>query len=322
MKRNILLIIFGLLISLVLGEVLLRVAGLIISKPNIPVIQRQDNTFIILCIGDSSTYGVGATDIKKFSYPSQLQELLATKFPDLKYEVINLGVPGINSSQVLNRFEGNIQLYKPNVVIVQVGVNDWWNLEESNVLKHYDQGYMKKIFMSTSLFLNRMKLYQFFKLVLASSEYEDSREGHEASLAVKGEPNIAHYNNETKNKGFWFSYRDPVKTVALYHALKENISGLARIAKKNRVTIIFMKYHIGGKWHMPSTHLSNIYDELSVPTIDNKSLFEVGKSRHLDMFGPDKWHPGNVGYSLISKYIYNKFIELSIIKGEKIKIFD
>ena len=43
----------------------------------------------------------------------------------------NLGVPGSNSAQVRHRLPQYLELYDPDLVIVLIGVNDYWNPEET-----------------------------------------------------------------------------------------------------------------------------------------------------------------------------------------------
>lgn len=307
---------------MLLGEAFFRIGALIVNNTKTGASTQDKNSYTILCIGDSSTYGIGATDIEQFSYPVLLENLLKKNNPEMHYNVINKGLPGINSSQVLNRFSNNILEVNPDLVIMQVGVNDWWNLEESNIMKYYNENFIRKLLLGAELIINRLKLYQFFKLVFVSDNVSNESENLDNNISsLKEELNIAQFNNENKSKGFWFSYSDPMKTVALYHALNENITKIVQLAEKNHISIIFMKYHIGGEWHMASGHLSKIYTQLNVPFIDNKISFEEAKRKGLNVFGNDNWHPGDLGYSLIAKNIYNKLVELKIIKGIEIEMF-
>ena len=89
-----------------------------------------DDALVILCVGDSCTYGEGA-DPKTQSYPVQLENILRTKHPDRKFYVVNLGLPGMNSSQLARRFEGYVQLHKPDLAIILIGNNDVWNQNDS-----------------------------------------------------------------------------------------------------------------------------------------------------------------------------------------------
>ncbi|NLO92077.1 MAG: hypothetical protein GX410_08845 [Elusimicrobia bacterium] len=80
----------------------------------------------VLCTGDSFVWGLGGR-----SFPSQLQELLDSRQPG-RYKVINLGEPGSNSRQMLEKLPGQIQTYKPSTVIILTGANNGWNTLEAD----------------------------------------------------------------------------------------------------------------------------------------------------------------------------------------------
>src|SRR4051812_37239704 len=86
----------GVLVSL---EVLLQAGALAAS-----VMYRHDAAAapprepVVLCLGDSFTYGLGASDPAK-SYPRQLETLLHQR--GLEWRVVNGGWPGRNSRDLL-----------------------------------------------------------------------------------------------------------------------------------------------------------------------------------------------------------------------------
>lgn len=309
-KQKVLLVIFGLLVAGVLGEILFRVGGIIVNELKGQSRSIHNNTYRILCIGDSSTFGIGASDIDKFSYPSQLQKILNEKIPDKSFDVRNLGIPGVNSSQIVNRFNNFISTYTPDMVIVMVGINDPWNLEESNIMKFYhtkNASIARKLYLRFELLLNRLRLYRFFKLVYISDTLK--------------EPKIPVFNNETKRKGFEFSLLNPVKAKALYNAVIHNITELKQIAEHNHVNIIFMKYHTFG-WGRPETVIHHTYTQLNVPIVDNEFLFKQAAKIGLNVWANDGWHPNDAGYNLIAKNVYNGMVSLGYIDGDAINIFD
>jgi lysophospholipase L1-like esterase len=93
-KQKFLLILFGVLIAAILAEGFFRVGGIIINKT---MMQKDkvinDASNIILCLGDSSTYGIGASNFKEYSYPAQLQKIFNEKNTDMNFQVINGGIP-------------------------------------------------------------------------------------------------------------------------------------------------------------------------------------------------------------------------------------
>ncbi len=76
----------------------------------------------IVAIGSSSTFGAGASS-PAMSYPSRLEVELKALFPRLPIKVINRGVGGEVSRDMLDRFDRDVFDLKPDLVIWQVGSN-------------------------------------------------------------------------------------------------------------------------------------------------------------------------------------------------------
>jgi lysophospholipase L1-like esterase len=88
--------------------------------------ERQDqlakapNTFRILVLGDSVTFGHGAVH----DYPSLLERQLKSWRPEVDWQVWNLGVPGYNTSQELAYLHEVGPSYQPDLVVVGFYIND------------------------------------------------------------------------------------------------------------------------------------------------------------------------------------------------------
>jgi lysophospholipase L1-like esterase len=83
---------------------------------------RSRKPLVIVAIGSSSTAGVGASD-PAHTYPALLAEELQHRWPQLAVTVINKGVGGELTSQMLARFERDVLPYHPQLVIWQTGSN-------------------------------------------------------------------------------------------------------------------------------------------------------------------------------------------------------
>jgi lysophospholipase L1-like esterase len=80
---------------------------------------KPDGRLRVVALGDSNTFGWDVDE--GANWPSQLEELLRAKLPDV--EVINAGVWGYSSFQGVRRFRELIAL-APDVVLVSFGAND------------------------------------------------------------------------------------------------------------------------------------------------------------------------------------------------------
>jgi len=121
LKQKIILIIFGLFLFLILLEVGLclgRIIFLSLQEYRNRVSIKQRGAYRIMCLGESTTALGG-----KYSYPSQLEEILNQRNLGIKFSVINKGVL-IDTSYILSHLEENLNRYNPDMVITMMGAND------------------------------------------------------------------------------------------------------------------------------------------------------------------------------------------------------
>jgi lysophospholipase L1-like esterase len=96
---------------------------------------RPETTTRIVCFGDSSTFGIGTPQSE--TWPTQLEtslnsdaEFLQTQLPAASpsslVEVINAGVPGYTSYQILQRMRRELKSLAPDVVLLTCANNDFW----------------------------------------------------------------------------------------------------------------------------------------------------------------------------------------------------
>ncbi|MDP3716177.1 MAG: GDSL-type esterase/lipase family protein [Acidobacteriota bacterium] len=83
-------------------------------------LRKGPNTFRILMLGDSVTFGHGAVH----DYPSLLEGMLEQWQPETDWQVWNLAVPGYNTSQELAQLRELGPAYQPDLVIVGFYIND------------------------------------------------------------------------------------------------------------------------------------------------------------------------------------------------------
>lgn len=305
LKNKILTGFFGLLLFIVLTEIILNAAGLFIKRPAVNLSKEKD-AYRIICVGDSTTYGIGATNIDEFSYPGQLQQILNKEIPGKKFEVINLGAPGINSSQVLLNIKNHISTYKPDSVIVMAGINDTWNLEDSTMVNFYKGSIFKKSLICLELFLYKSNLFKFFIFEAANRSTPRSSLFKHWHLVTRG------FNANVESRDCLIN--NSPKSVALSKSIGSNVTEITKAAQEAQINIIFMKYQRPGMGH-PEAIIYEAYNKLGVPVVDNETVFKEAEQNGLNVFHKDGWHPNNLGYSLIAKNVYNKFVDLNFFKG-------
>lgn len=96
-----------------------RLAGLL---PHVAARLSRDEPVTIVAVGSSSTAGAGASSVIA-TYPARLAMELQRRFPGQRFQVINSGVNGDEVPQMLRRFTSQVFLYRPDLVIWQLGTN-------------------------------------------------------------------------------------------------------------------------------------------------------------------------------------------------------
>lgn len=89
---------------------------------NTPITYKE-NAFRILCLGESTTFGTGVDYYE--AYPAQLEKMLEEEYPNVDIEVYNHGIPGCTSTSILRGIDYDLSTYKPHLVILLAGSNDY-----------------------------------------------------------------------------------------------------------------------------------------------------------------------------------------------------
>ncbi|MFH1619537.1 MAG: tetratricopeptide repeat protein [bacterium] len=148
-------------------EAAFRAAGLFFPSPR--AIPRRQGEHVILCEGDSATFGVGG-----IAYPLQLERILNSRpAMDIRFRVINHGIPGSNTTQIYERLAYDIAKIRPDTVIIIAG--------ELSPLSHMERNlsglpWRAKI----NRFLLNSKVYKFGKLLFIGFRHASFHEFQES----------------------------------------------------------------------------------------------------------------------------------------------
>ncbi|MGB6285652.1 MAG: SGNH/GDSL hydrolase family protein [Xanthobacteraceae bacterium] len=94
------------------------------ERPLIHTMRRLANgqPLTIVAIGSSSTAGAGASS-PNATYPSRLAVELRARFPGREITVLNRGVNGEETNNMMARFAGDVLAAHPQLVLWQIGTN-------------------------------------------------------------------------------------------------------------------------------------------------------------------------------------------------------
>ncbi|MCD6221524.1 hypothetical protein J7K25_05155 [bacterium] len=166
-KKKILIITLGVFLSIALLEVILRIFGVLYVR-NVKtkkVKSRDQKKYVVLCLGDSFTYGLGAPLGE--SYVDYLRVLLQQKFGRDKVEVVNYGFPGHNTHQLIEILRDEVDRIKPDLVIFLAGCQNLYNF-----YGYYDFTKRKRMnYVSLFKWLHNFKVYKLVRLLLDDLRY-------------------------------------------------------------------------------------------------------------------------------------------------------
>ncbi len=86
-------------------------------------LEKPSGVYRIVVLGGSSTYDVRIEDNAK-TFTAQLEKLLKEQYNYKNVEVINAGVPGYNSWEILINLEFRVLDLQPDLVVIYEGTND------------------------------------------------------------------------------------------------------------------------------------------------------------------------------------------------------
>jgi len=151
-RKKVGLIIAGVFLGLAILEIFLRICGLIFVSSQEFSNRRsmkQKDTYKIVCLGESTT-----AFFRTEPYPPLLEEILNNANVGTRFSVINKGAVSAGTPDIMYGLKDNLDLYKPDMVIVMMGINDC--------------GYLSyKVIPSfgPEFFLGHLRTYNFFKLI-------------------------------------------------------------------------------------------------------------------------------------------------------------
>ena len=164
--------------------------------------KKNQNTFRILVLGDSSTFGLTVNSFSKL-YHSLLEEKLNKDFnQNINYEVINGGVPGYTSYQGLNIYKYKFAKYEPDIVTFYFGINDiaaHFHLNDKQIMsaRANTSDTIKKI---KNYFLEKSAFYRLLTKIVLNINIKTYKKVRRVSLEDFGK-NIIEMNELSKKNG-------------------------------------------------------------------------------------------------------------------------
>ena len=298
------LVVFGLVLTVVLLELSLQLGSLFIAAP------RGSSTASwasehrrILCVGDSNTWGIGLDDREREAYPAQLESTW-NEGDRAPIEVLNLGYPGTNSSRLLGLFPGFLEAIAPDLVIVMIGVNDYWTEPVPTERQVHDAGIWDTL-------KRRSRLYKGLYMLRRRSQIDDLEiEMKQGPLAFKRHDSVLSIGDHRFELGWSAEIQSPKEAAAL---LKSNLHEIVRLSADSSTQLVLMTYP--GRWKFygrANKTIRTVAQEGGLPLIDLQSVFRrICTTRDCERWLLPDQHPTALGYQRVAETIVEELPKLA-----------
>jgi lysophospholipase L1-like esterase len=307
----------GVALGLGLFETGLQIAAPIVqrvARSRLPVSWTHGHARV-LCIGDSNTYGLYLS--RDEAYPQQL-EALWKRAVGSPVEVLNLGFPGTNSSRVVRDFPRLLATFEPDLVLLMVGVNDFWTQPFALEAGAASGG--------AGAFLRRHSLlYRAYRLWRRGRderkleiELGGGGQSHEllrssglasaAAAAIEGAPQRLRYGDEEFEMGL---VRAEAGREGDQDSLERNLRTLVAQARAARTPLYLLSYPASrDDYAIANAAARRVAGSSGSPLIDLAGRFELlcGKRECTELLFEDG-HPKALGYRIIAETIAHRLAE-------------
>jgi len=261
---------------------------------------------VILCLGDSHTYGAGVSESE--AYPARLEKLLAEK--GLRVEVVNLGAPGTNTSEIRRKLPGWMETYDPVCVIVLAVVNNSWNHRFASWSDAQDGLPVSTMLRLKEELGERIMILRGVNVLLHRLEW--ARAPEESARDRSGRTII-----HSKRKG----EPEPFENI---RRARRDLTAIIDTIRRHRAVPVLMTYVSDKDYTFTGCNplMRKLARDYGVPLADNdkalgKIIEKAGKGideeARQKLFFPDM-HPRAAGYELIAENVYNTLSKNGVLK--------
>lgn len=260
----IVLIIGGTVAACVALELVMQAAALAvrITRPSQSRTWEHGGHRRVLCVGDSSTYGLYMTD-RANAYPQKLEELWNASGKQPPIEVLNLGYPGTNSSRLRQNLRPMLTEMRPDVVIVMIGTNDYWTLRVPvAVARSWAAAAWDYVRLHS-------RLYRAVHLTVRGIDRRRLEMPNQLEISAKPERTVRYGDAE-----FSFGYERAQRQADHDEQLVANLLAIAEDIRTFGAYPLFLTYPSGAFNYGDAGRLTRIAAEVgSVPLIDMREVF-------------------------------------------------
>jgi len=205
----------------------------------------------------------------------------------------------------------HIKKYRPKLVIFMAGVNNWWNLDKSNILLFNKDKYLGECFLRISMFMDKFRVIKLFKWLAYSKGLMKAQNQinwpDELTSSSEEKINTRQKMASDLKSVLEAKYDFDIFTKVAYYDLYEMI----KLCQDRQIKVIVCSYPRGSV-NLASAH-RKLAKSLKCHLVDNDEVFKKLKNSD-EYFSSDGWHPNDKGYRIVSDNIYNCILENKLIE--------
>lgn len=259
-------------------------------------VRKPHDTFRILCLGDSTTFGAGV--VQEATYHSLLETELNRNAAGTRhrFEIINGGCTGYTSAQGLALYRYHGRRLKPDVVTFYFGINDplaRFHLSDDQIMQSH---LPRPLRVFTNTVLLRSHFFRWFRKVLLNvmPGREPAQEARVARVSLENyRRNIVALSEQCSADGAALILVSPA-------LCKERTRG----------------WHLADDITRYRRELENIAKERDLPLLFVKEMTEEAETPTEGLF-IDKVHPNGPGHMRLAQALHSLLLDRGLLPGSK-----
>jgi len=268
--------------------------------------QPSPDVYRIIALGDSCTFGLW-----QMVYPSLLERLLNDSGSSRRFEVINAGIEGYNSTFALGRIRDELLRYRPKLMIIYIGWNDLMKTDPANASRVDAYRWLADLLDRSYLIKAYKKLLYVYLIPLIFPP----------STIVNGE-GVRAFDNFVPTR-YRSNLEDMIRLLQSHNIeiLLVTLPTVVRsgmTAEELRRAHVFFPYFAGayGVSQLLSLHAAynrtiiEISRRQGVELIDLAARFELVRDKTSYFW--DTMHPSEKGHALIADTLFRRIKELEV----------
>lgn len=279
-------------------------------------IPKPDNVFRIVVLGDSVTYGLGCS--RGETYPKQLELMLNKIAPSdsQQFEVLNLGVVGYNTTQIVEQFRTVGLPFEPDLIIYGYVLNDpqSFSLEGASLhaLKNLaNQGTLQEISQRLNRLLSHSQVYLLIRKTLISPPKRNRIKNlHDPGFeAVREGKHVEYVRMIHREDSSWSRVRDGLADLAKLTSQPDHVP-------PRNISVVVTIFPIDWPYDLQENPLHDVHQQVADEAVQNgfkvhdlTAMYSaIRKTTHQRIFR-DFLHPTGLGQRYAAADILKYLVE-------------